>query len=87
MLRLLQPIRRIHLAPVLRLGAPVNATEIRKALKFEFSKDNQRRVKALLAWYPQAEWKEHSCHYWILPSGSRDGFRSVPFRPWPRPSR
>ncbi|EDW41859.1 NADH-quinone oxidoreductase subunit E [Drosophila sechellia] len=60
MLRLLQPIRNIrsiHLASILRLGAPVNATEIRKTLKFEFSKDNQRRVKALLAWYPQAEWK------------------------------
>ncbi|XP_017058898.1 NADH-quinone oxidoreductase subunit E [Drosophila ficusphila] len=57
MQRLLRGIRSIHLRPALRTGLKMESCEMREQLKFEFSKDNQRRVKALLAWYPETEWK------------------------------
>ncbi|XP_017010828.2 probable NADH dehydrogenase [ubiquinone] flavoprotein 2, mitochondrial [Drosophila takahashii] len=57
MQHLLRGLRSIHLAAELRTGVKMDACEMREKLKFEFSADNQRRVKALLAWYPEAEWK------------------------------
>lgn len=56
--RILRGIRSIHLAPTwLRSVSKMDARVMRDKLKFEFSAKNQRRVKALLAWYPEAEWK------------------------------
>jgi len=57
MRRLLQGCRSIYMSSVLRTGGQMDACAMRDMLKFEFSEDNQRRVKALLAWYPEAEWK------------------------------
>ncbi|XP_016983641.2 probable NADH dehydrogenase [ubiquinone] flavoprotein 2, mitochondrial [Drosophila rhopaloa] len=57
MQRLLRGVRSIHLAHLLRTGVHLDACEMRDKLKFEFSEDNRRRVTALLAWYPEPEWK------------------------------
>ncbi|XP_017080311.1 probable NADH dehydrogenase [ubiquinone] flavoprotein 2, mitochondrial [Drosophila eugracilis] len=54
---LLHRIRSIHVSQVLRTAAKTDLRGMREKLKFEFSEDNKRRVKALLAWYPEAEWK------------------------------
>ncbi|KAH8379201.1 hypothetical protein KR009_003583 [Drosophila setifemur] len=52
----LRGIRCLHTSRILRT-VKVDASQMREQLKFEFSEENKKRVQALLAWYPEAEWK------------------------------
>ncbi|XP_017095941.2 NADH-quinone oxidoreductase subunit E [Drosophila bipectinata] len=57
MRRSLQSLRCLHRSSFWLRPAKLDSCQMRETLEFKFTEENKRRVKALLVWYPEAEWK------------------------------